>query len=228
MRTFLVPAADYQVVENWDVMGLKGTGSHDIIVDDVFVPEHRTHKAQDGFNCESPGNEVNTGPLFKVPFGQIFVRAVSSSSIGALQGAIDTYREVTSARVGINDGQRTALDPVAQGVLADASTVVDELKLVLHRNFDRMMAAASGGEPLTTEERVKMRYDSALVSDKCVKAMDELLGCSGASGMFYSHPLNRYFRDLHSGRGHVANTPGKFGRNWGGVLLGQDNTDFFL
>ncbi len=228
MRTFLVPAADYEIVDNWEVMGLQGTGSHDIVVEDAFVPEHRTHKAIDGFNCDSPGNAVNNGPLFRVPFGQIFVRAVSSSSIGALQGAIDAYKDVISVRAGINDGAKTSLDPVAQSVLADATVVVDQLKLVLHRNFDRLMDAASGGEALSIDERVKMRYDSALVSEKCVKAMDELLGCAGASGMFYSHPLNRSFRDLHSGRGHVANTPGKFGRNWGSVQLGQANTDFFL
>jgi 3-hydroxy-9,10-secoandrosta-1,3,5(10)-triene-9,17-dione monooxygenase len=228
MRTFLVPAEDYAVEENWDVMGLQGTGSHDIVVNDVFVPEYRTHKALDGFNCESPGNEVNNAALFRIPFGQIFVRAVSSSSIGALQGAIDSYRDVMGVRVGINDGKRAAEDPVAQQALADAAIVVDQQKLVLQRNFERMMAAVRSGESLTMEERVKMRYDSAAVSDACVAAMDRLLGCSGASGMFYSHPLNRYFRDLHSGRGHVANTPGKFGRNHGAVMLGLENADFFL
>ena len=228
MRTFLLPISDYSIEDNWDVMGLKGTGSHDIVVDDVFVPEYRTHKALDGFTMMSPGNEVNTAPLFKIPFGQIFVRAVCSSSIGALQGAIDDYCEVTGNRVGINDGKKTAIDPVAQMVLAEASVVVDELKLVLHRNFDRMMDAARGAESLTMDERVKMRFDSALVSEKCVRAMDDLMGCAGASGMFNSHPFNRVFRDLHSGRGHVANTPGKFGRNWGAVQLGLDNEDFFL
>jgi len=228
MRTFLLPAGDYRIEENWDVMGLQGTGSHDIVVDDVFVPEYRTHKAIDGFACDSPGNAVNTAALFRIPFGQIFVRAVSSSSIGALRGAIDAYREVMGVRVGINDGKRAAEDPVAQEVLAQAETVVDQLQLVLRRNFSRMTAAARAGDALSIEERVKMRHDSALVSDACVQAMDGLLGCSGASGMFYSHPLNRFFRDLHSGRGHVANTPGKFARNWGAVQLGQYNTDFFL
>ncbi|MCX2981864.1 flavin-dependent monooxygenase [Halieaceae bacterium IMCC14734] len=228
MRTFLVPLADYTIEENWDVMGLQGTGSHDIIVNDAFVPEYRTHKALDGLNCSSPGNQVNEAALFQIPFGQIFVRAVSSSSIGALQGAIDCYRQVMGVRVGINDGKRAAEDPVAQQALADAAIVVDQQKLVLHRNFDRMMEAVRSNQPLTMDERVKMRYDSAAVSDACVSAMDNLLGCCGASGMFLSHPLNRYFRDLHSGRGHVANTPGKYGRNHGAVMLGLENGDFFL
>ncbi|MGF6695386.1 alkylation response protein AidB-like acyl-CoA dehydrogenase, partial [Metapseudomonas resinovorans] len=77
-RTFLVPRHDYSILDNWDVMGLEATGSHDVRVEDVFVPEYRTHRALDGFLQNSPGNAVNTAPLFRLPFGQIFVRAVSS------------------------------------------------------------------------------------------------------------------------------------------------------
>ncbi|MBP6382766.1 MAG: acyl-CoA dehydrogenase family protein, partial [Pseudomonadales bacterium] len=61
-RTFLVPISDYRIVENWDVSGLEGTGSNDIVVEDAFVPEYRTHRSIDGFMCDSPGNKVNTSP----------------------------------------------------------------------------------------------------------------------------------------------------------------------
>ena len=68
-RTFLLPAADYSIVENWDVVGLKGTGSHDIIVDDVFVPEHRTH-----YTREDGGGRkfMHKAPLYRLPFMQVF------------------------------------------------------------------------------------------------------------------------------------------------------------
>ena len=69
--------------------------------------------AIDGFNCSSPGNAVNTNPLFRLPFGQIFVRAVSSSSIGCLKGVVDNYIAVNKDRVGLNDGNRIATDPDA-------------------------------------------------------------------------------------------------------------------
>lgn len=73
-RTFLVPRSDYQILDNWNVMGLEATGSHDILVENAFVPEYRTHRALDGFMQNSPGNAVNTAPLFRLPFGQIFVQ----------------------------------------------------------------------------------------------------------------------------------------------------------
>ena len=176
----------------------------------------------------SPGNAVNTAPLFRLPFGQIFVRAVSSSAIGALQGAVDQFVEHNRARVGVNDGRKMVQDPAAQSSLANAMVCVDECKTVLHRNFALMLERAQKGEPLSMPERVKMRYDSALVADKCAKAVGDLMFNSGASTIFRSHPINRAFRDIHTGRAHVANSPAKYAWNLGGVSMGQDSSDFFL
>jgi 3-hydroxy-9,10-secoandrosta-1,3,5(10)-triene-9,17-dione monooxygenase len=105
---------------------------------------------------------------------------------------------------------------------------VDECKTVLHRNFALMLERAQKGEPLSMPERVKMRYDSALVADKCAKAVGDLMFNSGASTIFRSHPINRAFRDIHTGRAHVANSPAKYAWNLGGVSMGQDSNDFFL
>lgn len=227
-RTFLVPRADYQILDNWNVMGLEATGSHDVLVEDAFVPEYRTHRSIDGFMQNSPGNAVNTAPLFRIPFGQIFVRAVSSSTIGALQGAIDLFGEINRQRVGVNDGRKIVQDPSAQTALANAMVTVDECKTVLLRNFALMMQRARDGQPLTMAERVKMRYDSAIVPEKCAQAVAALMYNSGASSIFREHGLNRAFRDIHTGRAHVANCPGKYALNLGAVSMGQESSDFFL
>lgn len=227
-RTFLVPRKDYEIVEKWDVMGLEGTGSHDITVEGAFVPEHRTHRSIDGFNQDSPGNAVNTDPLFRLPFGQIFVRAVSSSSIGALKGAAEEYIAANATRVGLNDGKKVVEDPGALAAIAEAQAVVDECKTIMFRNFDIMCERIEKGEKLTMDERVKMRYDSARVSDKCSTAMNNLFFYSGAQAIFRGHGVNRAFLDIQAGRTHVANIPDKYARNLGGVLMGQENTDTFL
>lgn len=227
-RTFLVPRHDYSILDNWNVMGLEATGSHDILVEDVFVPEYRTHRSIDGFMQNSPGNAVNTAPLFRLPFGQIFVRAVSSAAIGALQSAIDLFVEANKSRIGVNDGRKIVQDPGAQSALANAMVTVDECRTVLLRNFELMMLRARAGESLSMAERVKMRYDSAIVPDKCAQAVSALMFNSGASAIFRSHGINRAFRDIHTGRAHVANCPGKYALNLGGVGMGLDSTDFFL
>lgn len=228
MRTFLVPRKDYEIIDDWFVMGLQGTGSKSIRMEGAFVPEYRTHKAQDGFTCENPGNAVNAAPLFRLPFGQIFVRAVSSSAIGATAGAIEVFKDKVSKRVGKNTGKTASEDAFAQQALAEAGATVDELKLVLHRNFDRLMEAARAGESLGIDERIKMRYDAARVLQRCVEAVDKLFAFAGGSGIYQGHPLLRIFLDLHAGRAHVANNPYNFGRNWGAVQLGAPNTDFFI
>src|SRR5690606_39060148 len=82
MRTLLLPRSDYQIVDNWYVSGLKASGSKDIEVNGAIVPEHRMHKFSDGFKQSSPGNEVNTSPVYRYPFGQIHVRSVSTPALG--------------------------------------------------------------------------------------------------------------------------------------------------
>ncbi len=227
-RTFLVPIEDYEIVDNWGVSGLEGTGSHDIVVKDAFVPEYRTHRSIHGFECNSPGNAVNEHYIFRLPFGQIFVRAVSSSSIGCLQGVIDSYVAVNKDRVGLNDGNKIATDPDAQMALAECIAAVDECQTIMFRNFDRMVDVAKNGGELGMDERIKMRFDAALVSRKCTDAINGMFNACGAQGIFRNHPLNRAWLDINAGRQHVANNPFKFGRNVGGTMMGQPNSDFFL
>jgi 3-hydroxy-9,10-secoandrosta-1,3,5(10)-triene-9,17-dione monooxygenase len=228
MRTFLLPRKDYRIDDTWHTIGLKATGSKDVVVDGVFVPEHRTHRMLDGFKRHSPGNEFNPAPLFRLPFGQVFVRSVSTSAIGMAQGALDAYRKVAAARIGAADGAKVALDPSAQIVAANAATVIEDTRATLHRNFDEMMAQVRAGADIPLERRLKFRYDSSLAVARCVEIVDALFTESGGRAIFLSSPILRYFLDVHAARAHYANNPEKSGRNLGGVLLQQKNTDFFV
>lgn len=227
-RTFLVPRSDATINDNWHTVGLKGTGSKEVVVEGAFVPEYRTHRAMDGFLGTSPGLSVNPAALYRLPFGQIFVRAVSSASIGALQGALNAFRDYGSKRVSVNDMGRTAEDPAAALAAADAALAIDDMKLALHRNFDAMMATFERGETLAVEDRIHYRYQSAAVAGRCAEHIDRLFHCCGGAGVYTDNPIGRFFVDIHAARLHYANNPDKFGRNYGGVLLGLGNTDFFI
>ncbi|NBU79113.1 MAG: flavin-dependent monooxygenase [Sphingomonadaceae bacterium] len=227
-RTFLVPRSDFAIDYVWDTMGLRGTGSQDVVVRDAFVPAYRTHRSKDGFAATSPGLRVNDAPLFKLPFGQIFVRAVSSSSIGALQGALDAFRGYASKRVSSNDFSRTSDDPDAQVVIAETASAIDEMKTTLNRNFGVLMGQARSDTPYDLEQRLMFRFQSGQILDRCAELISRLFYSCGAQGTYRSSPLVRTFVDIHTGRTHIANNPFKVARNYGGFMLGNPNTDTFI
>jgi len=227
-RTFLLPKSDYEVVDTWHVMGLKGTGSNDIIVKDVFVPEYRTHKASDGFMGTNPGRETFTSDLYKLPFGQIFVRAVSTAAIGGLQGMLDEFVGFGRSQIG-SMGAKTSDNPLAQLAVAEATNTVDELKTILHRNFDVLMGKIRAGQPLDDiNERLHFRNQASQVVDRCAQSAWKIFSSTGGQGIFTNLPYYRYLNDIQAARGHYANNPDQFAKNFGAVALGAENTDFFI
>ena len=228
MRTFLVPRDDYRIDDNWHVAGLKGTGSKDIVLENALVPEHRTHRLIDGFKRQSPGNEANPAPLYRLPFGQIFVRSVSTSAIGAAKGAYDAFIAIAAKRVAAGDASKVAEDPATQAVCARASALIDEACLGLERNFAEMMSLVRENKDIGIDRRVRFRYDSSMAVVKSVEAIDLLFTASGGRAIFLGSPLLRYFLDVHAARAHYANNPEKPARNLGGVELGLKSSDLFL
>ncbi|ROH86810.1 flavin-dependent monooxygenase [Stagnimonas aquatica] len=227
-RTFLLPKSDYEVIDTWHVMGLKGTGSKDIVVKDVFVPEYRTHKASDGFMGTNPGRDTFTADLYKLPFGQIFVRAVSTAAIGGLQGALDTFLDFAKVRVG-DMGNKTSEQAPAQLAAAETATAIDEMKLVLNRNFSVLQTKIRNKQPLDDiQQRLLFRHQASQTVERCAKHAYQLFSVCGGRGIFTDFPLYRYMTDIMAARGHYANNPEQFGRNFGGFLLGRENTDFFI
>jgi 3-hydroxy-9,10-secoandrosta-1,3,5(10)-triene-9,17-dione monooxygenase len=228
MRTFLLPREDWRIEDTWHVVGLEATGSKDIIVESAFVPSHRTHKFSDGFTCRSPGLAVHQASLYRLPFGQLFVRSVSTTAIGVLEAALDAYVGVARDKIAASNKGRVALDPVSQMVCAEARATLDEVVLVLHRSFDEMLAFIDANEPIPIERRVQFRYESARAVDKCTRAVEALFTASGGRALFRGAQMQRCFQDAHAVRAHFANKPEGPGRNLGGVLLGVPSTDLFL
>jgi 3-hydroxy-9,10-secoandrosta-1,3,5(10)-triene-9,17-dione monooxygenase len=228
MRTFLLPRSDYQIVHDWNVFGLQGTGSHGIVVDKAFVPEHRTHRAVDGFLCKNPGQAVNVGPLYRLPWAQVFVRAVSTAAIGALQGALDSYIGIASKRVSTNTGKATRLDPAALNAAARVQSAVLEMKSVLRRNFDEMMTTLRAGDEIPMQDRIRYRFESSQVVRRCAALCDELMPLLGGRAIYMDSPLVRYWLDINAARAHVANDPAVIGTSLGALYLGEQVQEFFV
>lgn len=226
-RTFLVPRTDYVIEDTWFSMGLEGTGSNDIVVKEVFVPDYRTHKQMDGFNITNPGAVVNTAPLYQLPWAQIFVRVVCTPAIGACKEALRLYKEIAANKTSM-DPSKHATDPSTLERISAAANIIDEMETILFRNFDRMMAQVNAGQPIPVEERAQYRYQASLVIEKSLQVIDSLFSMAGGPSVFAGSEIQQKFLDIHTARAHVANNPTNFARNLGNIHLGLPNGDFFI
>jgi 3-hydroxy-9,10-secoandrosta-1,3,5(10)-triene-9,17-dione monooxygenase len=226
-RSFLIPRSDYEIVDTWQSMGLQGTGSNDIVVDDVFVPDYRTHKAEDGYLGTNPGVDSSSADIYRLPWAQLFIRVVSTPAIGAGKAALDLYRNLVVSKAS-GDVTKLAGDTGTQERIAAATNALDEIECVLFRNFDLMVNQVRAGDPIPIEDRIKYRYQAALVIERCMEVVDSLFSSAGGGSVFLGSDIQQRFLDIHTARAHVANNPTSFGRNLGATQLGTDNSDFFV
>ena len=134
--TFLLPASDYTIDDVWDTVGLRGTGSNDIVVDGAFVPEHRSLSFTHVTRCACPGQELNTGALYRIPFGSIFSYAITTPIIGMATGAYEAHVAYQRGRVRASYvGQKAAEDPFGQVRIAEAAALLDGAWLALERDM---------------------------------------------------------------------------------------------
>ncbi|HST84999.1 MAG TPA: flavin-dependent monooxygenase [Kineosporiaceae bacterium] len=205
-RTFLVPRADYAIEDVWDTVGLRGTGSNDIIVEDVFVPEHRTLSFQNTARCVCPGQELNDGPLYRLPYGTVHPYAITAPMIGMATGAYEAYVGYTRGRIRASYvGEKAAEDSFAQVRVAEAACEIDAAWLQLERDLNEEYALAAAGQPIPLELRLRARRDQVCGSARVLTAVDKLFESAGGKAINMSMPILRFWRDAHAARVHAAN-----------------------
>jgi 3-hydroxy-9,10-secoandrosta-1,3,5(10)-triene-9,17-dione monooxygenase len=218
-RIFLLPRRDWEIAQNWDVAGLQGTGSHDVTVADAFVPAYRTQPFADALNGRGPGLAVNTAPLYRIPFPQIFVHGATNSAIGALQGMFELFLEHGAKRVSVS-GAKTAEDPVVQLLCAQTRVTLDEIDLVQRRNFNEMKTYAEAGQVPPTASRMQYKFQTAFAVERCSLLAARIFKASGTSAIFNRLPFARMLADINASRQHVMCQFEGSGRNWGAQMLG--------
>ena len=204
--TVLIPRSDYEIVDVWDVMGLCGTGSNDIVIEKKFVPTHRGLSFNDVSALKCPGHAVNSNPLYKLPFGTIFSNTITAPIIGMAQGAYDAHVETMRERVRVSyGGQKVAQDPFAHVRVARAASDIDAAWLQMAHNVREEMRYVEAGEEIPMELRLRARRDQVRGTERALDAVDLLFKNSGGRSLKTGNPIERGWRDAHAGSVHAAN-----------------------
>ncbi|KHK90043.1 acyl-CoA dehydrogenase family protein [Novosphingobium malaysiense] len=222
-RSFLLPREDAKILDTWDTLGLAATGSHDVVVDKAFVPEHRTHKMLDGFQRTNPGRAFNDGPLFKMPFMQVFLRAITNGQLGALQSILEFTLGYAKDKIVM--GKPLAGDPDLQIAIGRAVAGIADMRDTIHCNFDKLWAYAERDEDPPMGERLKFKYQSAEVANRCVDLADDLVRMTGSGLVYKKNGVERIFRNMLTGRQHATANYQGYGRTLGSFALGQPVED---
>ncbi len=222
-RTFLLPASDYVIDDVWDTVGLRGTGSNDIVVSNAFVPERRSLSFTNVTRCACPGQEANTGALYRIPFGSIFSYAITTPVIGMATGAYAAHVDYQRGRVRASYvGQKSAEDPFAQVRIAEAAALIDAAWLALERDMGELMGHARAAEKIPLPLRLRTRRDQVTGTGQAIRAVDLLFENSGGRALKMGTPIQRFWRDAHAGRVHAINDPERALSMFGRGEFGHD------
>ncbi|NYJ01184.1 3-hydroxy-9,10-secoandrosta-1,3,5(10)-triene-9,17-dione monooxygenase [Nocardioides thalensis] len=221
-RTFMVPREKYQVVDVWNVVGLRGTGSNDIVVEETFIPEAFTLSMGETGQCKGPGQAVNDSDLYKLPFHSIFTSTIATPIIGMAKGAYAEHVEMQQKRVrAAYLGEKASLDPFAAVRIARSSSEIDAAWALLMANIREEQAHVARGEQIPLELRLRVRRDQVLGTARAIEAIDALFEASGGRALAEGTYLQRAWRDAHAGRVHAANDPERALQMYGAQQFGH-------
>lgn len=218
-RIFLLKKDDYRIIDAWNAMGLKGTGSNDVEVNDVLVPEHMTLAVKDVAGGPTPGSAVNPGALYTLPVFALFPYVLSGSALGNAQACVDDYVDIARHRASTYNRAKLGDLQTTQIKVAEASAKIDAARLIMRRTCIDAMDDAKRGRIPTIAEKTRYRRDGAYAVNLCTKAVELLFSASGARGLYTSGDLQRQFRDAHAINAHIAFNFDAAGTNYGRVAL---------
>lgn len=203
VRHFFLPRGDYQIVEDsWQVMGLGGTGSKDIQIDNAFVPEYRT--LLHGPLAEGEYATRQTNQLYHIPWGCIFSGAIAAGTFGIAEGAIEQYKTYLHTRVSIA-GVVGKTDPYQLEALAeveaDLAAGIAHLDVMIAQWQDQLAL----GNPINKGQRLAFRRNQVRAVQRVLFGVDKLMSRAGSSAIWTTKTLEHYWRDLRTAGTHICN-----------------------
>jgi indole-3-acetate monooxygenase len=216
VRLFFIPIGQVSILDTWDVSGLAGTGSHDVVIDQVFVPSAYTCLFKPGM---TPQGARYQSPIYRYVLYASFALPIGAVALGIAQGALDACLELAqSKKFGV--GADMLCDrPLFQVRIAEATALVRSARAWLHTTIQQTWQSHLANAPVSLDERADLLLAAANATRSAAAAVDILYTAAGASANYRRSPLQRALRDIHAATQHVGTATPQF-ESAGRMLLG--------
>ena len=213
LKVLAIPTEELNVLDTWHTSGLCGTGSHDAVATELFVPEHRMLSVLDG---PRPG----AAALYRFPVFGFFALSIAVATLGNARGAVDELVELAAAKRSLGSSRALAERGEVQAAVAAAEASLRAARAFLFQAVDDAWAAASGPEPVPDSARVALRLAATHATRTSAEVVASMYDLAGGSAIYRGSPLQRRFRDAHTATAHFQVNPATY-ELLGRLLLGR-------
>jgi alkylation response protein AidB-like acyl-CoA dehydrogenase len=225
-RMCLVPIGQVQIVDDWNVMGLAGTGSKSVVVKDVTVADSNSVTLHDLKSGQTPGAAFHRdNPLYSTPRSALASFSLSSVNVGLAERAVEEFTAISRDRR--SRGQKVADFESVQIVVAEAAAKADTAVMLVEQTIDRNTRSMEAGEGIGIDQVASTRRNSTYATKLSLEAVQSLFHIAGGSALFAGHPLHDVFRDTMAGCAHLSLAWHRAAPLYGALRLGQP-VDFDL
>jgi alkylation response protein AidB-like acyl-CoA dehydrogenase len=210
-RLVFVPASDGELIDTWTAGGMRGTGSHDYAINDVFVPIERT------LTADAPSRLPD--PLYNMPLMALMDSMMAVVPLGIARAAIDAFAAIAGSRMSHGATTAAANKPAVQANVGRAEAVLRAARSWLYETVEEAWAEVQAGRKVSTEQAALMRLARVNAMTAGVQAVDLIYSAAGSASVYSKSPIDRCFRDIHVAAQHTALHPSNY-EVCGAVLLG--------
>ncbi len=222
-RMCLLHKSEYEVIDDWHVLGMRSTGSKTVVANEVFVPVHRAlctldARGGDGF----PGAKANPNPMYRVPMSSIGAHGIGGAGAGNAQAALELTIAAVKERSTSYTASKMRDFQAVQLRIGAASAKIDAARLLMRSDCIEGQDIAAQGVIPDALNKLRFKRNLAYGVQLCTEAVDLLHGMAGANGIYDSYPIQRIFRDAHALAGHFSFSFDAQVSAWGLAALGGE------
>ncbi len=226
-RFFVVPKSEIEVLDDWHTMGLRATGSRSILIENSFIPAHRSCSLADMLAGSTPGAKLHDGAVYRMPFSNVAPFSIVGAPLGMAKGIAQRFAKHLGERLAGADPLEVAEQSATMARLAEVSAEVDAALALVIQDAE-MIDAAREPEEITPLLSAQISRDWAWGVQRARHAANRIYEASGGSSIYDGHPMQQLFRDLNSGSQHFAFTWDRAMTGYGRAATGLKASDFAL